>query len=127
MGMPQAYAGILHVVKRRNVCIARKPAWPENPAMGNTRHKIEVGRRLRIAIEALEISQADVARELSVTPSKLGNWLRGENYPDEWFISRFCDRYGITTDWIYRGVVSESASGRASALWKAARASEGES
>lgn len=124
--MSEAYAENLHPVKPQNFCIARKPACPEYPGMGNTRHKVEVGRRLRIAIEAIGASQADVARELDVNPSKLGNWLRGENYPDEWFITRFCDRYGVTTDWIYRGLVSESASGVASALWKAVQELKGE-
>lgn len=124
LGMPPAYAVILHSVKPQNVCIAEKTARAENPAVSNSIHKAEVGRRLRVAIEAIDVTQAEVCREMGVSPSKLGNWLRGENYPDQWFITRFCDRYGITTDWIYRGVVSGAASGVAARLWKAARASE---
>jgi transcriptional regulator with XRE-family HTH domain len=86
--------------------------------MSETVHKIQVGRRLRAAIEALGLSQTDVANLLDTAPSKLGNWLRGDNYPSEWFIKRFCDRYGVTTDWIYRGIVTGMPSLLADRLWK---------
>ena len=86
--------------------------------MSETVHKIQVGRRLRAAIEALGFSQTDVANLLDIAPSKLGNWLRGDNYPSEWFIKRFCDRYGVTTDWIYRGIVTGMPSPLADRLWK---------
>lgn len=86
--------------------------------MSDTLHKAEVGRRLRAAIDALELSQSGVARSLDTTPSKLGNWLRGDNYPSAWFVSRFCDRYGVTADWVYRGIVSGMEVTLADALWK---------
>jgi transcriptional regulator with XRE-family HTH domain len=82
-------------------------------------HKVACGRRLRIAIEAKGLSQAQVCRELKESTTKLGNWLRGDNYPEPWFLTRFCDRYGVTTDWIYRGVVSGASESVAAALWKA--------
>lgn len=96
----------------------------EYGAVKNAVHMAAVGRRLRVAIEALELSQVAVCNELKVSPTKLGNWLRGDNYPDPWFIARFCDRYGITADWIYREVVPGGASAVAGALWRAAQASE---
>lgn len=121
--MPEAYAGLLHIVKRPNVCIVRKSASADYGGMGSTRHKVEVGRRLRIAIEAVAPSLAEVCRELDISPSKLGNWLRGDNYPEMPWIIRFCDRYGVTTDWIFRGVVSGASSDVAAALWKAGQGS----
>lgn len=87
-------------------------------------YKIEVGCRLRMAIEALNLSYAQVARELDESPSKLGNWMRGTNFPDPWFVRRFCDRYGVTTDWLYRGQVPGVASDVAAALWRALEASQ---
>ena len=65
-------------------------------------HKRFVGDNLRLAIEAQGLSQAAVARALGISAPKLGNWLRGANYPDEWVMVAFCDRYGVTMDWIYR-------------------------
>jgi transcriptional regulator with XRE-family HTH domain len=90
--------------------------------MSESMHKVDVGRRLMAAIEALGLSQADVTRALAVSASKLGNWLRGDNYPSEWFVKQFCDRYGVTTDWIYRGIVTGMDSSLADALWKAEQA-----
>lgn len=73
--------------------------------MDAARHKQLVGRRLRTVFEALGLQQAQVARELNESPQKINNWLRGDNYPSEWFVYRFCARYGITMDYLYRGVV----------------------
>lgn len=89
--------------------------------VSETIHRIEVGRRLRAAIVAKGISQADVVRALGTPANKLGNWLRGEHYPSAFFITQFCDRYGITTDWIYRGIVSGMDKTLADALWKSER------
>ena len=64
-----------------------------------------VGHRLRQAVEALGLRPSTVARSVGVSPQKLGNWMRGDHYPDEWFVFRFCNRYGVTADWLYRGVL----------------------
>jgi transcriptional regulator with XRE-family HTH domain len=92
--------------------------------MSEAMYKLEVGRRLRVAIEAIGETQAEVARELHVSPTKLGNWLRGDHYPGHWFIKCFCDRYGVSTEWIMRGIVSEGTSGLAKAIWRADQASQ---
>lgn len=90
-----------------------------NPGMGKTQHRKDVGENLRLAIEAVGETQASICRAFKVTPSNLGNWLRGDSYPSEWFVVQFCDRYDISADWIYRGKVSASAAPLADALWKA--------
>lgn len=89
-------------------------------------HKRRVGANLRMAIEALGLSQAKIARDFGVSPPKLGNWLRGDHYPDPWFVLRFCERHGVTADWIYRGKVLGLAQPLADDLWAAAQASEAE-
>lgn len=76
----------------------------KKPDMGAAMHKADVAKRLRLAIEAVSPNQAALARELKVSPARLNNWLRGDSYPSEYFITRFCDRYGVTADYIYRGV-----------------------
>ena len=94
----------------------------ETAPVPSDHHKAEVGRRLKLTIEALGLSQAEVARGFSgVTPSKLGNWLRGDNYPETHFVTQFCDRYGVTMDWIYRGVLAGASASVADAIWKAAQ------
>ena len=85
-------------------------------------HKVEVGNRLRLAIEALGKSQADVARSIGVSPNKLGNWIRGDNYPSNIYIVALGARFNITADWLLRGVVAGMASPLADELWKSASA-----
>lgn len=91
--------------------------------MAATWHRRRVGSRLRVAIEATGKSQVEIARQFGVSPSKLGNWLRGDNYPDEMFLSRFCERFNISMDYLYRGQVAAAMAGPvADALWAAERA-----
>ena len=64
-----------------------------------------VAQQFQLALEALHITQAEVARTLGVSPSKLGNWKRGDNYPDPFLMTVFCDRYNVSMDFLYRGVI----------------------
>jgi transcriptional regulator with XRE-family HTH domain len=48
---------------------------------------------------------AEIARSINVSTNKLGNWKRGDNYPDPHIVPRLCDRYGATMDWIFRGLL----------------------
>lgn len=94
--------------------------------MDATMHKRKVGSHLKMAIEALGLRQHQVAKEFGVSPSKLGNWVRGDNYPDEYFVKRFCERYQVSADWIYLGKVYGMPSPLADTLWKAEEASSAE-
>lgn len=90
-------------------------------------HKLLVGDRLRVAIEALGKRPVDICRMFDVAPPKLGNWMRGDHYPDPWFIVRFCDRFNVSADYFYRGRVSSAMDGSlADALWAAEEAAQQE-
>lgn len=120
------YAGNLHSRKRkmqrRNLHIVQRRCMPRF-GMAATWHKRKVGARLRLAIEAVNKRPADIARQFSVSPSKLGNWMRGDDYPSEWFVVQFCDRFNVSMDYLYRGLVSTAmADPLADALWAAERA-----
>lgn len=82
------------------------------------KHRAEVGGRLRLTIEALDTTQAAVARVFDLSPSKLGNWLRGDSYPSIPFLIRFCDRYNVTLDWVLRGQVAGVSGVLADDLWR---------
>ena len=100
-------------------------AWVRQSGVNATSHKLLVGDRLRMAIEALGKRPVDVCRIFDVAPSKLGNWMRGEHYPDPWFIVRFCDRFNVTADYFYRGRVSSAMDAPlADALWAKAEAAQ---
>ena len=82
---------------------------------------------MRTAIEALGKKQVEICRMFDVAPSKLGNWMRGEHYPDPWFIVRFCNRFNVSADYFYRGLVSSAMDGPlADALWAAEEAAQQE-
>lgn len=71
--------------------------------MSNTDHRHRVAANLAAAIDATTVTQAEFCRRFGVSPSKLGNWLRGNHYPDPYVMSAFCEAEGVTMDWIYRG------------------------
>lgn len=70
--------------------------------MSNTLHKRQVAENLAAVIEAVGKGPTYVAKEIGVSTSKLGNWTRGDNYPDPYSMVRLCDRFGVSMDWIYR-------------------------
>ena len=86
---------------------------------------IDLGARLEMAIQAVGLTQAEAARNLDVSPSKFGHWIQGRHYPNPYTVKRFCDRYGITADWIYRGQVSALPHDLGDVLSGATRASSG--
>ncbi|WP_186807686.1 helix-turn-helix domain-containing protein [Swaminathania salitolerans] len=74
----------------------------------STELKDAVRERLVAAISAYGISQADLARKLNVSSQQVNGYVKGKNYPDEFFIVRFCDLTGCTLDWLYRGLMSSA-------------------
>lgn len=85
--------------------ICRTAASRDRRGMTSTDHKRATAARLRQAIESLDMRQVDAARIMGVSPSQLGNWLRGAHYPDVFALTRFCGATGITMDWVFRGVL----------------------
>ena len=92
--------------------------------MESSEHKIAVGKRLRLTIETLELRQIDVARQFGISPSKLGNWLRGVNYPETLALIEFCDTYKLTMDWFLRGPAAGVPGPLADILWRAGEAAK---
>jgi transcriptional regulator with XRE-family HTH domain len=77
---------------------AARISRPMTPAL----HKRQVGENLRMAREALGLSQAALASRFGLgDDSKVSNWERGLNYPDPYFIWRLWSEEGITADWIF--------------------------
>ena len=82
-----------------------------------------VAQNMERAMEALGLTRSDAAKTMGISLQKLGNWLRPDNYPDPYLITVFCDRYGVTTDFIYRGIVSGLQKNVADDLARVAKAS----
>lgn len=64
----------------------------------------DVGRRLRWSREIVAESQADVCRLLGLEDTTTWNkWEKGTRYPDVAVMARYCDLFGLTMDYLYRG------------------------
>lgn len=98
--------------------------------MAKSLHKLQVAENLAMVVavgaEAKGKSQADFARSVDVSPSKLGNWLRGDNYPDPYTMVKVCDLYGVSMEWIYRRRLFGLDESVAAGLREAAKAFSGE-
>lgn len=71
--------------------------------MKSSELRMLMARRLRAARLAYMENGAEVARLLDVTPQVLNAYEKGRNFPDEYFMLRFCDLTGCPMDWILRG------------------------
>jgi transcriptional regulator with XRE-family HTH domain len=68
-------------------------------------YQYRIGRRLQMAVEEIiareRITRTEFARRTHTTLSKLGNWIRGEHYPDPLFVWHLHEEFGVTADWLY--------------------------
>jgi transcriptional regulator with XRE-family HTH domain len=64
------------------------------------------GRRLTAARRALNLTQAELADALAISPGAIGNYEQGKRTPDPAVMARFCLLYGVTMDFLYRGVLA---------------------
>jgi Predicted transcriptional regulators len=64
----------------------------------------QIGRRLAAAREARGLTQAEVSRALGCKPNTWSVYESGRRMPDPELMAKFADRFGITCDWVYRGV-----------------------
>jgi transcriptional regulator with XRE-family HTH domain len=85
----------------------------------SSQYKEFIGHQLMLAREAVGLTQAKMARKYEMSPNKLNQWERGLYYPDPWFLKSFCNDYGFTTDWFYRGLKGGVSSERADDLRRA--------
>jgi len=76
------------------------------------------GLRMVAARQAHGVSQADAARHLGVSPSKLANWEKGAHSPNDDTLHLFCDIYDVPADWIIRGRTPGVPAERAAELRK---------
>lgn len=64
-----------------------------------------LGERLEATRLALGLKHIEMARVAEVSAQRWSNYVRGERPIDIEPASRLCDRYHLTLDWIYRGVI----------------------
>jgi transcriptional regulator with XRE-family HTH domain len=65
--------------------------------------------RLQAARRAYHPRSAEVARRLGVHAHTLNSWEKGRNFPNEFFLIRFCDLTGVPVDWLFKGAAGIEA------------------
>lgn len=61
------------------------------------------GKRLEATREALGLSQAEICRQTGIKAQAWNNAETGDNRLTVVNALKLCRRYGLTTDWLYRG------------------------
>lgn len=73
------------------------------PLLPVTEHQKQCGWRLRRLIDALDLRQTRAAEDMGVTKQRLGNWLRGESYPDIYALYRLARLRHVNMDYVFLG------------------------
>lgn len=73
-----------------------------------------IGRRLREAREALQLTQLEVAVKAGIDPIHLSRIERGKSWPLIPTTMALCAALGVTADWLLSGRTNERANSRAS-------------
>lgn len=76
----------------------------------------DIAHRIIATREALGLRPIDVCNDLGFRPNAYSQWESGTNRPNLDDMIRFCARYGLTLDWIYRGDPSGLQHGLATKL-----------
>ncbi|SDF82790.1 helix-turn-helix domain-containing protein [Thalassobaculum litoreum] len=63
---------------------------------------IEVGKRLRASREATGLEQSDFSA-WGIERTRLSQWENGRRAANAIALIPFCERFGISLDWIFRG------------------------
>lgn len=65
-----------------------------------------IAARLIATREALGLNQADLCTQAGIARNTYNQWEKGTNRPQLDYAIRPCERFGLTLDWIYRGIPS---------------------
>ena len=82
--------------RRRSISLSKNTTPPAPRAQ-------TAGQRLKAVRLALGLKPVDVCNELGFAPNKYSQWESGAYRPNLSDMLRFCERYDIPLDWIYRG------------------------
>lgn len=65
-----------------------------------------VGERLRAARWELDPNRTRFAAQFGVKHTTWEKWEKGGAYPDPYVMSKLCQDYGLTMDYLYRGILA---------------------
>lgn len=88
----------------------------EKPPLPEEASREHIGARIRLTRKALNITPTFVCSELGMRRSTWSMNEAGNSLPNPLDMIRFCDRFGASLDWIYRGKMNGLSHELASAI-----------
>jgi DNA-binding XRE family transcriptional regulator len=85
-----------------NSGMSRRAAIAEDDLQAST-FTAAAGRRMQMVAAVAELSQSEIARAVRVDQSTVNKWFAGKRLPSVYQVSMFCEAYGASLDFIYRG------------------------
>lgn len=70
-----------------------------------------VGNKIATARKKINLSQADLAQQVSISPQAVGKWERGESMPDIGTLNRLAEILGVDLNYFsetFKSTVSEN-------------------
>ena len=67
------------------------------------RERRAIGKRLKLTLDQVKLSQADAARAMQVTKAAVNNWVKGRNLPEAAQLYRLGTDYKVSVDYILFG------------------------
>lgn len=84
-------------------CTCTPPFVPKTARPRDLDWQREVGLRLQRTREALRVSQADAARLCGTKRAAWNNYEYGRRILDVEIATKFCNKFNVSLDWLYRG------------------------
>lgn len=66
-------------------------------------HRKAVAERLTMVRTIIQPNRVIISELFGVHHTVWQKWEDGRNYPDPEVMARFCDQWGVTMDWLFRG------------------------
>jgi transcriptional regulator with XRE-family HTH domain len=76
--------------------------------MADAPSAVEIGKRLRLVRQALNMSQTALCRLADISPQAWNNAETGDNFLTVPNAVKLCRVTGVTMDWIYRGQITSA-------------------
>lgn len=74
------------------------------PMITPTEHRELIGQHVMMVREAEGLRPRDFCRRLGMTPQALWNIETGRAYPSPLMMIKLCAEFGVTMDFLYRGI-----------------------
>ena len=71
-----------------------------------TQFTTSAGKRMQMIATVANLSQSEIARAVRVDQSTVNKWFAGTRLPSVYQMALFCEEYGASLDFIYRGSLS---------------------